>query len=461
MNKHRRPFSWSRLLLWSHVFSIIAFYIILWFRTNPQNERTASPPARRNKVGTATLSGGDTLSGGQGIIARPPVETANKVSIIVPARNEQRNIWRCVTSLLEQDYESFEVIVVDDGSTDDTPLILDDIARHHPHGDKLWVLRLKDLPQGWAGKPHALHAGVQEAHGDWLLFTDADTWHAPNALCTALARATAEKIDLYSLGTKQELPGFWNKVMMPVAYLGISMQYPISKVNDPNSAIAIANGQYILIRRSVYDIIGGYARPDLRNTLLDDRDLAHVVKQNGFRLRLEDGRDLVHVYMYSNLSATWRGWRKNAYLGSRGGLLFVLLELIGLPMVAVVPFALPLLGWLARRTPTHFARHTSTHSGGVTPGELTLAGSLELASVLTYRRWLDHSLNIPWYYAFTYPLAAALFTGIIGESAWRVLSHKGVDWSGRTYFTTRNERWVAPGVSSVRMCSSWTGDAPR
>ncbi len=430
MNKQHQPFSWSRLLLWSHVFGIVAFYLILWFRTN----------ARTEKVGTATLSEGDTLSGhplrGTGnnevIIAHPPVGTAKKVSIIVPARNEQYNIWRCVTSLLEQDYESYEVIVVDDGSTDDTPRILDDIARHHPHGDKLWVLRLKDLPQGWAGKPHAIHSGVQEAHGDWLLFTDADTWHAPNALRTALARATAEEIDLYTLGTKQELPGFWNKVMMPVAYLGISMQYPIAKVNDPTSPIAIANGQYILIRRSVYDITGGYARPDLRNTLLDDRDLAHVVKENGFRLRMEDGRDLVHVYMYSNLHATWRGWRKNAYIGSRGGLPFVLLELLGLPMVAIVPFTLPLFGWLARRT--HRAHRTHTRSGRITSNELTLASALELGCVLAYRRWLDHSLDVPWYYAFTYPLAAALFTGILGESAWRILTHKGVDWSGRLYY---------------------------
>jgi chlorobactene glucosyltransferase len=404
MNKQPGPFSWSRLLLWSHVFGIITFYLILWFRTNPRTEGAATPAAHGN---TARVK--------------------NKVSIIVPARNEQYNIQRCVTSLLEQDYDSYEVIVVDDGSTDHTPDILDDIAHHHPHGDKLWVLRIKDLPPGWAGKPHALHAGVQEAHGDWLLFTDADTWHAPNALRTALVRATDEGIDLYTLGAKQELPGFWNKVMMPVAYLGISMQYPIAKVNDPTSSIAIANGQYILIRRSVYDIIGGYARPDLRNTLLDDRDLAHVIKENGFRLRMEDGRDLVHVYMYSSLRTTWRGWRKNAYIGSRGGLLFVLLELIGLPMVAIVPFILPFLTWFARR-------RTPTRSSSVTPTELTLASALELGSVLTYRRWLDHNLDIPWYYAITYPLAAALFTGILGESAWRVLTHKGVDWSGRTYY---------------------------
>ncbi|MEO8970371.1 MAG: glycosyltransferase [Ktedonobacteraceae bacterium] len=510
MNKQQKSFSWLRLLLWSHVFGVIAFYLILWFRSNPRSEKSLQAPSDPSP---ARPPRPDVLRPTGTASARPPVPPIQTVSIIVPARNEQRNIQRCVTSLLEQDYGSYEVIVVDDGSTDDTPCILDDIAHHHPHGDKLWVLRLKDLPSDWAGKPHALHAGVQEAHGNWLLFTDADTWHAPNALSTALARATSEQIDLYTLGTKQELPGFWNKVMMPVAYLGISMQYPIYKVNDPTSAIAIANGQFILLRRAVYDITGGYARPDLRNTLLDDRDLAHVVKQNGFRLRMEDGQNLVHVYMYSNLRDTWRGWRKNAYLGSRGGVPFVLLELLGLPMIAIVPFLLPLFAWLSWRTRSNKIARSSDHSlprrgssghterntgqikgiaiggrtpamgpaphphrprpydirtraasehsrdGGwddvglgplrasalfhhtertrtrpVTPQELALAGALELGSVLSYRLWLDRNLAVPWYYAFTYPLAAALFTGILAESAWRVLTHKGVDWSGRTYY---------------------------
>ena len=251
------------------------------------------------------------------------------VSIIVPARNEEDNITRCITSLLEQDYSQFEVVAVDDGSTDGTGRLLDELAHTHPQGNRLWVLRLRDeLPTGWAGKPHALHMGIQEAQGEWLLFTDADTWHAPNALRSVVTQAVQEGMDLFTVGTQQELPTFWERVLMPMAYLGISMQYPPRLVNDPKSKVAVANGQYLLIRKSVYDITGGYARPDLRGTLLDDRDLAHVIKSNGFRLHFVDGQDLIHVHMYRGLRDTWRGWRKNAYLGSRGGLPFVLLELL-------------------------------------------------------------------------------------------------------------------------------------
>jgi len=215
--------------------------------------------------------------------------------------------------------------------------------------------------------------------------------------------------------------------MMPMAYLGITMMYPIKKVNDPLSSIAIANGQFILIRRTVYDSLGGYARPELRNTLLDDRDLARTVKQQGFRLKLEDGRDLVHVQMYHGLREAWRGWRKNAFLGTRGGFAFFVLQLIGLPMIAIVPFLLPLLAWISRRE--RIRRKL------VTPSEFSAAALLELGPLLAYHISIDRVLKVPWYFAFAYPLSAAIFEGILAQSAWRVLMRKGIDWRGRQYYT--------------------------
>ncbi|HEY6408791.1 MAG TPA: glycosyltransferase, partial [Ktedonobacteraceae bacterium] len=318
MKKHIWLQSWPRFLLWSHVIGVVGFYLVLWLRTAPGKEE------RVNKVPYRPENSGQSVS-------------CPRVSVIVPARNEEHNIRHCIESLLQQDYANYEVIVVDDGSTDGTSRILDELITTHPHSNRLFVLQLRDdLPVGWAGKPHALHKGTLEAHGEWLLFTDADTWHEPGALRYSVTKALTEGIDLLSLGTEQDLPGFWNKVMMPMAYLGITMQYPIKYVNDPRSPVALANGQYILLRRAVYDILGGYARPDLRNTLLDDRDLARIVKENGYRLQLADGRGLVHVRMYRSLSETWRGWRKNVFLGSRGGLAFVLLLLIGLPVISIV-----------------------------------------------------------------------------------------------------------------------------
>jgi chlorobactene glucosyltransferase len=408
MKKHNILKALPRFLLWSHVIGVVGFYLVLWMRSTPSQKE-------RVKKSTSQLENSEQS-------ANYPL-----VSIIVPARNEERNIRRCVESLLEQNYPNYEVIVVDDGSTDETPAILENIIQTHPQSNRLWVQRLRDeLPEGWAGKPHAIHTGVQESHGEWLLFTDADTWHAPNALRSALTSAMSTGSDLYTLGTAQELPGFWDKVMMPMAYLGISMMYPIKKVNDPLSSIAIANGQFMLIRRAVYDVLGGYARPELRNSLLDDRDLANTIKQQGFRLRFEDGRDLVHVQMYRGLREAWQGWRKNAFLGSRGGVAFVISELIGLPMVAIVPFLLPLIAWISRRK--------LVRGKVITSSEIGAAALLELGPLLSYHISIDKELNVPWYYALAYPLAASLFECILVQSAWRVLRRKGIDWRGRQYY---------------------------
>ena len=414
-NKQTKRFPWLRLLLWGHALSIALFYLIVWRRTAPEKEQQNTQPSRQSK--------------------NPLDQPANKpfVSIVVPMRNEERNVRRCVTSLLAQECAgvcTYEILVVDDDSTDGTGRVLKELAAAHPHGDRLRVLRLEHLPAGWAGKPHALHAGVQATQGDWLLFTDADTWHDPQALRSALQRAIADHIDLFSFGSAQDLPGFWEKTLMPLAYLGIALQYPPRLVNDPTSPIAIANGQYILIRRSVYDALGGYARPEMRGTVVDDRDLARLVKQSGFRLRFVDGRDLLHVQMYRGLRETWRGWRKNVYLGSRGGLAFVLLELIGLPQVTIIPFLLPLLALraLLRRKPVF----------GLAAGELAAAALVELAPVLAYRVWEDREVDVPWYYALTHPLAGAVFEGILAQSTWQVLTRQGVEWRGRRYYGDAN-----------------------
>lgn len=401
-NDWRKTNSWPRLLWWGHAVGVAGFYIFLWLRTRPAKTRMV-----------ATISESHHL----------PL-----VSIIVPARNEEDAIQRCVTSLLEQEYPDYEVIVVDDNSTDETPHILDEIAHTHPGRARLRILHLHDLPEGWAGKPHALHNGAQQARGEFLLFTDADTWHTPQALAAVVDRAEKRQLDLLSLGADQELPGFWERVMMPMAYLGISLQYPLKLVNDPHSPVALANGQYILLRRKVYEQLDGYARADLRATLLDDRDLARLVKNCGYSLELADGRHLVRVRMYRSLSDTWRGWRKNVFLGSRGGPLFVLLQLLGLPVVTILPFLLPL--WLIRLTGKKKTFH---------PGEMTLMSVLELGPLLVYRRWLDQELHVPWYFLFTHPLAGFLFTGILAQSTWRIVTGKGVDWKGRDYLRKPQE----------------------
>ncbi|HKV85666.1 MAG TPA: glycosyltransferase family 2 protein [Ktedonobacterales bacterium] len=384
---------------WVYAAGVIGFYAVAARRTRPIGEPLHATDPDPVSPMSATLDR-----------VEPPL-----ISVIVPARNEERNIVGCVESLLAQSYSRFEVIVVDDGSTDGTPALLTRLAHENRSGHELRVVRVETLPEGWAGKPHALHMGTLEARGDWLLFTDADTRHRPGSLAASVMAARSRGLDMLSLGTMQDLPDFWGRVLMPLAYMGISLMYPERAVNDPKSPVAIANGQFILIQREMYERVGGYAAPELRATILDDRDLAMAVKRDGGRMAILDGRELVSTRMYQTLGEHWDGWGKNAYAGSRGGLPFFVAMLVGLPAIAIVPFVLP------------FALLSRRHRGAA------LAGGAAAMSALLYRARLNAGLGVPRRYAWTHPLGAAIFTGILARSFWRVRSGRGVRWRGRTY----------------------------
>ncbi|MGH2516788.1 MAG: glycosyltransferase [Ktedonobacterales bacterium] len=406
--------TWRRVsgaLAWVEAAGVVGFYAVVARRTGVHRTPLQVPGGAHGRPPDAPTGGGGMERDGE------PVEDRAEeplVSIVLPARDEERNIRGCVESLLAQDYPRFEVIVVDDASTDATPAILAEIRREHPRRDRLGVVRVAMLPPGWAGKPHAIATGAEQARGEWLLFTDADTRHAPHALHPAMGLAREHGDDLFSLGTRQDVPDFWGRVLMPLAYTGIAMMYPPEQVNDPRSPVAIANGQYILLRRAMYERVGGYSAPRLRATVLDDRDLAREVKRAGGRMEMVDGRTLVSTRMYQALSEHWEGWSKNAYAGSRGGLPFYLVMIVGLPMVTIAPFALLLAGVVTRRS------------------RFALPGAAAVAATLAYRSGVQREMAVPFRYAWTQPLAGAVFTGILLRSFWRVATGRGVVWRGRT-----------------------------
>ncbi len=344
-------------------------------------------------------------------------DQAPLISVIIPARNERRNILRCIKALVEQAYPNYEIIVVDDRSTDGTLELLEHLAAEH---NRLYVFQGDELQTGWAGKPHALVQGARRARGEWLCFMDADTFASPELLRSTLGTALHVHADMFSILTAQELGSFWERTVLPLVFLGLAYGFPAERVNDPTKPDAIASGQFILIKRAVYEAVGGHTA--VKDRIDEDRAIAAIVKKAGYRLIVADGRAVASTRMYTSLPEMWEGWTKNIYLGlqDRLGLL-----LFGAFIGLVVSIALPAwlfgsLAWLA-------------FNGGQAAALVALEAVI-LWVYLLYKRWQAcRAFGIPGGYAVTFPLGALVFTAMMFTSAFNVISGRGVSWKGRRY----------------------------
>jgi glycosyltransferase involved in cell wall biosynthesis len=230
-------------------------------------------------------------------------EPTPKVSVIVPARNEEACLADCLRTLTAQSGSGFEIIVVDDHSTDGTRAIAESFA--------VRVITADPLPESWSGKCNAAWSGEKVAKGQWLLFTDADTKHTPNSVAAGLKEAEESFADLLSYSPKQEVSGLAERALMPLIFAELATTYPPKEVSDPNSPTAAANGQYLLIRREAYDAIGGHAA--VATAILEDVELAKRAKQAGRKLCFRFS-DVVTARMYRSFGEMWEGWTKNLAL---------------------------------------------------------------------------------------------------------------------------------------------------
>jgi len=229
------------------------------------------------------------------------------ISAIIPARNEEASIARAVESVAGQ-AEVVEVIVVDDESRDGTGAILAELARRIA---KLKVLSGGELPAGWVGKNHAASVGAAAAEGNWLLFTDADTYHHAGSACRALADAAEHGAVLVSYSPEQELETWGERTLIPFVYCRLAERFSYTRVNDSELPDAAANGQYLLIQREVYRAVGGHAA--VGREVLEDVALARRVKVAGYKIYFAGGAGIVRTRMYRSFEAMWQGWTKNLY----------------------------------------------------------------------------------------------------------------------------------------------------
>jgi glycosyltransferase involved in cell wall biosynthesis len=231
----------------------------------------------------------------------------SRVSVIVPARNEEANIGECLQTLLQGG--AAEILVADDGSTDRTAAIVREIAATEP---RVRLIAVPPLPEGWIGKNHALHVAAPQAVGEWLLFTDADTRHAAGGLRVALKQAEEAKLDLVSYSPPQRTETWWETAVIPQVYQLLARIYPFERVNDPADPLAAANGQFILIRRDAYFRLGGHEA--VQAETLEDVALARLAKQGHDRIWFGPGDGIVETRMYRRFSEMWQGWTKNLFL---------------------------------------------------------------------------------------------------------------------------------------------------
>jgi chlorobactene glucosyltransferase len=314
---------------------------------------------------------------------------------------------------LEQDYPHYEVIVLDDNSSDTTL----DITRSLAANDRrLRFLEGKSLQQGWTGKSFACHQLSQEAKGELLLFVDADTEHAPHSISAAVTEMQRSQADLLSLIPRQIMVTFWEKAILPLLHFSTFCFLPFLLVRlSKNPKFAMANGQFMLFNKRVYETIGGHK--EVRTALVEDVWLSRLVKQQGFRLLVMDGTQLVSCRMYTSLRGIWEGFSKNLFPGMRYSIPMIVAVIVFNFLTSVLPFLLLLLGNASSGTGSWWV--------GVVATELAVIFAIRVALALRFQMSLPAVL--------THPIAMSVLMGIAANSVRLVLLGGGSRWKGRAY----------------------------
>ncbi|HEY9398842.1 MAG TPA: glycosyltransferase family 2 protein [Nitrososphaeraceae archaeon] len=237
--------------------------------------------------------------------ARYRVKSKPKVSIVVPARNEEETISKCLQSLLSQNYDNYEIIAIDDSSTDKTLPIISELSNKNP---RLIVVKARPIPDDWIGKNWACFQGYQKASGEILLFTDADTVHKPDALSSAVNTMMHDELDALTLVPKLLCYDIITKFTLPVLSVFLHSRYSPLRVNNPNNKIGYFFGSFYLISKKNYEKIGTHEK--VRQELVEDGALGRRVKEQKMRLRLVRGENYIEAIWARNPRSLWHALRR-------------------------------------------------------------------------------------------------------------------------------------------------------
>jgi cellulose synthase/poly-beta-1,6-N-acetylglucosamine synthase-like glycosyltransferase len=332
-----------------------------------------------------------------------------RVSLIVPALNEEEHVEQALTGLTNLDYPNYEIIAINDRSTDGTGELMERVARASAARVRIRVVHITELPAGWLGKTHAMWYGAQQASGEFLLFTDADIHFRPDTLRRTMAAVEATEADHFVLlphlqtGTKGE------RAMYAFFQLMFVFAHRPWKVHDPETRDSIGLGAFNLIRRSTYEALGTYAA--LKMAVVDDMMLGEVVKRSGFRQRCAYGHDLIWLHWAHGARGVIKNFTKNFFAAGR----YDPVRMTGAGVLAALINLLPYLGiWLA-------------HGWARLPFATTLASMAGLYVGVTRMQ------RISWLYFFIHPVSTGLFLYAMFRSMFVTLRFGGVLWRGTKY----------------------------
>jgi cellulose synthase/poly-beta-1,6-N-acetylglucosamine synthase-like glycosyltransferase len=330
-----------------------------------------------------------------------------RVSIIVPARNEETMIEAAVRSLLAIDYPDYELVVVDDRSEDGTGAILDRLKSEF--GERLAVVHVRELPPGWLGKTHAMWKAAEAATGDWFLFSDADVVHSPDALRRAVVYAAREQAAHMVLLPTMRMESMGERMMIALFQAMVIFAHRPWKVRDPKARDVMGVGAFNLIRREAYQKIGTYQ--SIRLSVVDDMRLAEKVKEAGLASRVAFGEGMVTVRWAVGAGGVVNNLTKNFFAHLRYNLAFALLAVLGMLWLHLGP-------WLGTAFATGWAR----------------AGyAVALASLIAVYVGMGKRTGIGIGYLLLHPVASLLMAFTLMRSTVLTLGRGGVVWRGTFY----------------------------
>jgi chlorobactene glucosyltransferase len=348
------------------------------------------------------------------------------VSVLIPARNEEKSISACLDGLTRQAYPNYEIIVLDDNSVDETG----SVVRLWSNVDqRVTLLHGGPLPPGWVGKNYACHQLSLAASGEILLFVDADTTHGPLSIASGVAALEKSYAGLVTVIPHQVVGTFWERIILPLLHFATFCFLPLPAVHHMrDSRFAMANGQYLMFRKEAYRAIGGHA--SVMEVMVEDVWLSRRIKESGFGLRIMDGGEHVGCRMYTSLGQIWQGFSKNLFAGFK----------FSVPAIAAVM----LLNILTSIAPFFFLMGIIT---GILPSHLLPAVAAQVAILLGIRTLIALRFRLSFDSILLHPLGMAMVVGIAVNSVRWVLFAGGTRWKGREY--TYKKHLLAPRRSEA------------